>query len=132
MTSQEKVIAQLEAIKKGAMSRMEKSMKFYSMPASAAADFADLALELIKKLSELAAASVHGTMARLQMYDEKKVQHLFDGGWFNPIAIGYAKMTMQQWLQWKGKQLSELETRMHKVLEKEDAEAAYKAYLKND
>lgn len=132
MTNQEKVIAQLEAIKKGATSRLEKSMKFYSMPASAAADFADLALELIKKLSELAAASVHGTMARLQMYDEKKVQHLFDGGWFNPIAIGYAKLTLKAMFSWKGKQLSEFESQMNKMFDMEDANAAYKAYLKNE
>lgn len=132
MTSQEKVIAQLEAIKKGATSRMEKSMKFYSMPASAAVDFADLALAVIKHLNAAATDNVQGFMARMKTFDQEKAKRLFDEGWFNGIAIGYAKLTLKQWLSWKGKQLSEFESQMNKTFDLESAETAYKAYLKND
>ena len=132
MTSQEKVIAQLEAIKKGATSRLEKSMKFYSMPASAAADFADLALAVIKHLNDAATDNVKGFMARMKTFDQEKAKRLFNEGWFNGIAIGYAKLTLKQWLSWKGKQLSEFESQMNKMFDMEDANAAYKAYLKNE
>ena len=132
MNSQEKVIAQLEAIKKGATSRMQNCMKTYSMPASAAADFADLALAVIKHLNEEATDNIRGFMARMKTFDREKAQRLFNEGWFNSIAIGYAKLTLKSWLSWKAKQLSEFESQMNKMFDLEDAETAYKAYLKND
>lgn len=132
MTSQEKVIAQLEAIKKGATSRMQNCMKTYSMPASAAAEFAELALAVIKHLNEEATDNIRGFMARMKTFDHEKAKRLFNEGWFNSIAIGYAKLTLKSWLSWKGKQLSEFESQMNKMFDLEDAETAYKAYLKND
>lgn len=132
MTNQEKVIAQLEAIKKGATSRLEKSMKFYSMPASAAVDFADLALAVIKHLNDAAMDNVQGFMARMKTFDQEKAKRLFNEGWFNGIAIGYAKLTLKAMFSWKGKQLSEFESQMNKMFDMEDANAAYKAYLKNE
>ena len=87
------LLEQLERMKEGAEDLQKKGIKYYAMYAEGAVRFATEAIELLAETEDLEPGEVF--ISHLHTFNRTRIDSLFNEGWFNELAIGYAKIALE-------------------------------------
>ena len=87
------LLEQLERMKEGAEDLQRQGIKYYAMHAECAVKFATEAIELLAETEDLEPGEVF--ISHLHTFNRTRIDALFNEGWFNELAIGYAKIALE-------------------------------------
>lgn len=119
-----KLLGQLERMKEQAEDLQKQGIKYYAMHAECAVRFATEAIELLAETEDLAPGEVF--IAHLHTFNRTRIDSLFNEGWFNELAIGYAKIALESMGRKNSEFLSRFESAMKTAFDMNSVEYARK------
>ena len=123
----EALFNQLERMKEGAQQCVDNGVRYYTMHAPCAVEFAENARAV---LEELATERAFKDLFRAMDLTREERDEWFTRGIFNDIAIGYGKIALlRMGIPYRRE---EFESSMHKVLDLFTAKQARNMYEKNE
>ncbi len=118
------LLEQLERMKEGAEDLQRQGIKYYTMHAECAAKFATEAIELLAETEDLEPGEVF--ISHLHTFNRTRIDSLFNEGWFNELAIGYAKIALESMGRKNSEFLSRFESAMKTAFDMYSVEHARK------
>ena len=122
----EKVLESLERMKEGAEDLQKQGIKYYAMHNDCALEFATNAIKVLAETEDLEPGEVF--ISHLRTFNQERIAALFNEGWFNEIAIGYAKIALENMGRKNSKFLASFETAMKDAFDLYTVDAARKMY----
>ena len=122
----EKVLESLERMKEGAEDLQQQGIKYYAMHNDCALEFATNAIKVLAETEDLEPGEVF--ISHLRTFNQERIAALFNEGWFNEIAIGYAKIALENMGRKNSKFLASFETAMKDAFDIYTVDAARKRY----
>ena len=127
MTEEKKnLLEQLERMKESAEDLQKQGIKYYAMHAECAAKFATEAINFLAESEDLEPGEVF--MSHLNTFNRNRIDALFTEGWFNDLAIGYAKIALENMGRKNSAFLGRFEDAMKLALDMHSSEEARKIY----
>ncbi|MBQ2740747.1 MAG: hypothetical protein IJF39_03900 [Clostridia bacterium] len=120
------LLEQLERMKEGAEDLQRQGIKYYAMHAECAVKFATEAIELLAETEDLEPGEVF--MSHLHTFNRTRIDSLFNEGWFNELAIGYAKIALENMGRKNSEFLARFEQAMKDAFDLYTVDAARKIY----
>ena len=118
------LLEQLERMKEGAEDLQKKGIKYYAMHAECAVKFATEAIELLAETEDLEPGEVF--ISHLHTFNRTRIDALFNEGWFNELAIGYAKIALESMGRKNSAFLGRFESAMKTAFDMSSVEQARK------
>ena len=120
------LLEQLERMKEGATNSLANGGEYYIMHAECAVKFATNAIKVLAETEDLEPGEVF--MSHLRTFNQERIAALFNEGWFNEIAVGYAKIALENMGRKNSKFLASFETAMKDAFDLYTVDAARKMY----
>ena len=120
------MLEQLERMKEGAEDLQRQGIKYYAMHAECAVKFATEAIELLAETEDLEPGEVF--ISHLHTFNRTRIDALFNEGWFNELAIGYAKIALENMGRKNSEFLARFERAMKDAFDLYTVEAARKMH----
>ena len=119
-----KLLETLEQMKEGAEDLQKQGIKYYVMHAECAVEFATNAIAVLAETEDLEPGEVF--MSHLKSFNQMRIDALFNEGWFNGLAVGYAKIALENMGRKNSEFLARFEQAMKDAFDLYTVEAARK------